>query len=110
MKVLVARCDRLGDLVLSLPALAWLRRVRPDWEIHALVAPEAAPLVEHDPSVDAYYTWNLALTDERLPQLRAEGYDAAVVLQYQTSLARLLRDAGVRRRYGPGRRRPAGCC
>lgn len=101
MKVLIARCDRLGDLVLSLPAIAWLRRVRPDWELHALVSPSAAPLVEHDPAIDAFYTWDLTLTDERRPQLAAERYDAAVLLQYQTPLAGLLRDAGIRRRHGP---------
>lgn len=101
MKVLVARCDRLGDLVLALPSLAWLRRVRPDWEIHALVAPENAPVVEHDPAIDAYYTWNLALTTERLPQIRGEGYDAAVLLQYQAPLAHLVRDARVKLRHGP---------
>ncbi|MBD3221038.1 hypothetical protein GF314_07315 [bacterium] len=101
MKVLVARCDRLGDLVLSLPAIAWLRRVRPDWEIHALVSPAAAALVEHDPAVDAFYTWDLTLTDQRRPQLAAERYDGAVLLQYQASLARLLREAGIRRRFGP---------
>jgi len=101
MKVLVARCDRLGDLVVSLPSFAWLRQVRPDWQIHALVAPENAPIVEHDPAIDAYHTWNLALNAERLAAIRGEGYDAAVLLQYQTPLARLLRDAGVRRRFGP---------
>jgi len=101
MKVLVARCDRLGDLVLSLPAVAWLRAVRPDWEIHALVSPGAAPLVEHDPNIDAFYTWDLTLTEKRRPQLADESYDAAVLLQYQTPLARLLREARVRRRYGP---------
>jgi ADP-heptose:LPS heptosyltransferase len=101
MKVLVARCDRLGDLVLALPALAWLRQAQPDWEIHALVAPENVPVVEHDPAIDAYYTWNLALDAERLAQIRAERYDAAVLLQYQTPVARLLRNAGVKRRYGP---------
>lgn len=101
MKVLVARCDRLGDLVLSLPAVAWLRAVRPDWQIHALVSPAAVPLVERDPNIDAYYTWDLTLTEERRPQLAAERYDAAVLLQYQTPLARLLGGAGIRRRYGP---------
>jgi heptosyltransferase III len=101
MKVLVARCDRLGDLVLSLPAVAWLRRARPDWEIHALVSPAAAALIEHDPAVDAFYTWDLTLTDQRRPQLAAERYGAAVLLQYQAPLARLLREAGIRRRFGP---------
>jgi len=101
MKVLIARCDRLGDLVLSLPALAWLRRVRPDWEIHALVAPGGVPLVEHDPAVDAFYTWDGLEWEPLRERLAAERYDAAVLLQYQTPLAKLLRAAGIKRRYGP---------
>jgi ADP-heptose:LPS heptosyltransferase len=101
MKVLVARCDRLGDLVLSLPALAWLAQARPDWEIHALVAPGAVPLIEHDPAVAAFYTWNGLDEPRLLANLVAERYDAAVLLQYQAPLARLLRRAGIPRRYGP---------
>ena len=101
MKVLLARCDRLGDLVLALPAFAWLRACRPDWEIHALVASPAAPLVENDPAIDAFYCWDggddVALTG----RIAGENYDAAALLQYQTPLARLLRRAGIPRRYGP---------
>ena len=101
MKVLLVRCDRLGDLVLALPAFAWLRRSRPDWEIHALVASEAAPLVEHDPNVDAFYTWEGSSDAALTKRLVDENYDAAVLLQYQTPLARMLRAAGIGRRYGP---------
>ncbi len=101
MKVLLARCDRLGDLVLALPAFAWLRTVRPDWEIHALVSPGAVPLVEHDPSIDAFYTWDGGDAVALVERLAGECYDAVALLQYQTPLARLLRRSGIRRRYGP---------
>ena len=101
MKVLLVRCDRLGDLVLALPAFAWLRRSRPDWEIHALVASVAAPLVEHDPNLDAFYTWDGTDDVALAGRLADEEYDAAVLLQYQTPLARLLRAARIPRRYGP---------
>jgi heptosyltransferase III len=101
MKVLVVRCDRLGDLVLALPALAWLRAAQPTWEVHALVAAGAVPLVEHDPSIQAFYTWNGEATGDLEERLAAERYDAAVLLQYQGELARLLRRAGIPRRYGP---------
>ncbi|HOX25615.1 MAG TPA: glycosyltransferase family 9 protein [Candidatus Krumholzibacteria bacterium] len=101
MKVLLARCDRLGDLVLALPAFAWLHAARPDWEIHALVSADAAPLVEHDPAIAAYHAWDGGLGRDLTAQLAAERYDAGVLLQYQTPLAMMLRRAGVRRRYGP---------
>lgn len=101
MKVLLVRCDRLGDLVLTLPAMAWLRAARPDWELHALINEPAVPLIEHDPSLQAFYTWLPTGGDDLADRLAAERYDAAVLLQYQTPLARLLRRAGIPRRYGP---------
>lgn len=105
MKILVARTDRLGDLVLSLPVFAAGRAARPDWEFHALVAPAGAPLVAHDPNVAAVWTWDpaggVAAEDELVRRLRAERFDAAVVLHFRSPLARLLLRAGIRRRYGP---------
>jgi ADP-heptose:LPS heptosyltransferase len=101
MKVLVARCDRLGDLVLSLPVFAWLKQRRPSWEVHALVAAAATPLVENDPAIDAIYTWHGTCDPELERKLAEERYDAVLILQYQTELAAMLRRCGIRRRYGP---------
>ncbi|MFO7654470.1 MAG: glycosyltransferase family 9 protein [Candidatus Krumholzibacteriia bacterium] len=99
-KVLVARTDRLGDLVLSLPVFAYIKERRPRWEVHALVAREAVPLVENDPHVDAIWSEGHRSGDlER--RLAAERFDAAVLLLYRRELAQVLRRAGVRRRIGP---------
>lgn len=105
MKVLVTRTDRLGDLVLSLPVFAALKTACPDWEIHAMVAPGAVPLVENDPHLTRVWTWrddlSAAAAQELGDDLRAAGFDAAVLLQYRRQLAKLLRKVGVARRYGP---------
>ena len=105
MKVLVTRTDRLGDLVLSLPAIAALKETAPDWEIHAMVAPAAVPLVRNDPHLDRVWTWRDDLPRAAARQLgndlRAAGFDAAVMLQYRRQLAALLKRAGVGRLYGP---------
>jgi heptosyltransferase-3 len=105
VKILVARTDRLGDLVLSLPVFAAGRTARPDWEFHALVSSACAPLVENDPNVAAVWTWDEvggeAADADLVARLRAERFDAAVLLQFRAPLARLLRKAGIRRRYGP---------
>lgn len=105
LKVLVARTDRLGDLVLSLPVFEDIKVRQPAWEVHAMVAPLSVPLVENDPHIDAVWTWSgnesaseVADLTERLGQ---EGFDAAVVLQYRQEIARLFRDAGIPKRYGP---------
>jgi hypothetical protein len=105
MKVLVTRTDRLGDLVLSLPVFAAIKRARPDWEVHALVAQGLVPLVEHDPHIHSVWVWSTEEDPARRRRLRDElagqGFAAAVMLQYRQELAVLLRSAGIKRRYGP---------
>jgi ADP-heptose:LPS heptosyltransferase len=105
VKVLVTRTDRLGDLVVSQPAVAQLKRAHPAWEVHLMVAPEARPLVENDPGLDGLWTWRPDLDAAALTRLEEElrraGFDAAVLLQYRRELAALLRRAGIGRRYGP---------
>ncbi len=101
MKVLIARTDRLGDVVLSLPVFAWLRQTRPDWELHALVAPACVPLLEHDPAVARSWIWTEADAESLAARLAAERFDAAVLLWYDAPLARLLRRIGIPRRIGP---------
>ncbi len=52
MTILVARTDRLGDVLLITPALRRLRASLPAARIVALVRSYAAPLLESSPSVD----------------------------------------------------------
>jgi len=105
VKVLVTRTDRLGDLVLSLPAMALLKQARPDWEIHAMVAPACLPLVEHLDFLAGVWTWQPGGDgcDSRSlgHDLARASFDAAIMLQYRRELALLLRRAGVARLYGP---------
>jgi len=105
LKVLVARTDRLGDLVLSLPVFGDIKARRPDWMVHAMVAPGSVPLVENDPHIDAVWTWTGSETDGELAdledKLRREEFDAVVILQYRKELARMMKRVGIRKRYGP---------
>lgn len=105
MKVLVARTDRLGDLVLSLPVFEDIKLRRPDWQVHVMVAPASVPLVENDPHIEAVWTWTGTETDSEraklAERLRRENFDAVVILQYRMELAQLMKEAGIRKRYGP---------
>ncbi len=105
MKVLVTRTDRLGDLVLTLPVFEVLKTACPAWEIHAMVAPGAVPLVENDPHLARIWQWRDDLPAAEAKDLRealaAEGFEAVVMTQYRRELAKMLRDAGIGRRYGP---------
>lgn len=105
MKVLVTRTDRLGDLVLSLPVLDHIHRVRPDWDLHIMTAPASVPVVEQHPAVKGVWTWHEFLSEveqaDLTDRLRDVGFDTALMLQYRRELAGLLKTAGIGRRYGP---------
>jgi len=105
VKILITRTDRLGDLVLSLPVFGWLRKVRPDWEVHAMVAPMAKPLVESHPDIAGVWTWSgsesAAERQDLITELSDTRFDAVVFLQYRRELASLCRRAGIPLRFGP---------
>ena len=51
-RVLFVRLSAIGDVIHTLPAVNWLAKLRPEYEIHWLVEPLAAPLVEIDQYID----------------------------------------------------------
>lgn len=105
-KILVIRNDKLGDFMLSWPALALLRQALPQCEIHALVSSYTAemarlcPAINQaviDPGPDApwHKQWQLAQT------LKAASYDAAITLFSTTRIGLILMLAGIPYRIAP---------
>ncbi len=101
MKILLTRTDKLGDVVLALPAIEYLKRYRPTWQVHAMVAPGTIPLVENDPNLDAIWSYTDADLPALLPRLAAEQYAAAILLYYHRPLAAALWRLKVPQRVGP---------
>ncbi len=105
MKVLIARTDKLGDLILSLPVFAYLKDKYPRWEIHVMVAPEAVPLVENNPHLKSIWTWSPDMSVGQLQDLKnrlqTEEFDIGILLHYKRELATLFWSAGIKPRYGP---------
>ena len=65
--ILIARTDKVGDLLLSLPVFQTLREAFPHTRLTALVSPYAKEIVQNHPAVDAVEIlepgeslWNLA--------------------------------------------------
>ncbi|TAM87364.1 lipopolysaccharide heptosyltransferase family protein [bacterium] len=81
MKLLLVRTDRIGDLILSTPAIASFRRSFPDARIDALCSPYNAVVLEGNPDVDCVLTLP---RDERKRRVftrsLAGAYDMAVAL------------------------------
>src|ERR1035438_7592533 len=51
-RVLVVRLGAMGDIIHTLPAVAWLKQSHPDSVLTWLVEPRWAPLLEGNPYVD----------------------------------------------------------
>jgi ADP-heptose:LPS heptosyltransferase len=95
-RVLLVRPDHLGDVVLSSPAIAALRRALPRAQIDALVGPWGADALAHCAEVDRIYTVPFPGFDRRHTRapwapyvllecaardLRPSAYGAAVILR-----------------------------
>ncbi len=83
--ILLVRNDRIGDLVLTLPAFEAVRRHWPQAHLTALVSPAAGPLLSGHPSIDELLFdaesdsgWQLGR------KLRALQFDAALVFNTNT--------------------------
>jgi len=106
MRILIAQTSFLGDVVLSTPVFAALRRCIPDAQITVLVRPETAGVLAGHPHVDA------VLTDDKrgregglgsvrvVHKLRRGGFDVALALHKSFRTAWLLAAARIPRRIG----------
>ncbi len=105
MKVLLTRTDRLGDLVLALPAADLLQAAKPDWRLQMLVAPGLEVVAAAHPALEKVHAWSDGMKPERrrrlIGELQAENFDAVLMLQYRRELALLLRRARIGRIFGP---------
>ncbi len=112
-RILVARTDRIGDVLLSTPALKALRMRYPTSYIAMMVSPYTRQIVEGNPYLDEVIvmdkrgrhrgmrkTWRLAR------DLRRRGFDVAVVLHPTVRVHLLCFLAGIRERIGYDRKAP----
>jgi len=98
-RILIVRNDRIGDLVLTLPAIEALRRHLPNAHITLLASHYAGPLLDAHPAIDELLLddreqnfWQLA------GRLRRGRYDAALAINTNTRNSLAIRLAGIRRR------------
>jgi ADP-heptose:LPS heptosyltransferase len=99
-KVLVCRTDAIGDVVLSLPIVSWMKETQPNLEVDFLARSYAAPVVEAAIDVDQVLIWT-----ER-EAIDFSKYDAAIVAFPDVQVVKSLREQGVPIVVGTGRRWP----
>ncbi len=82
-RVLIARVDRVGDLVVLSPALSYLRDVLPHAEIDLLAGPRNASLLEGDPRLAHVYVHQPTALGwlRSVRRLRARRYDVVFTMR-----------------------------
>ena len=85
MRILFIRTDRMGDLLMALPAVHLLREVFPRAEISVLVQKGLASLLESHPDINRIFEWDPAKEAGWISLIRfslivrREKYDIAVI-------------------------------
>lgn len=83
-KILVIRNDALGDMLITLPAIALLKKVAPNAEVHVLASQKNYRLLENDSNVDMLFIAEekgISFLGQML-QLRKEQYDVIISTIY----------------------------
>lgn len=107
-RILVARTDRIGDVVLSLPVFTSIRAAYPGAHICALTRDYTRGLLENRPDIDEVISFDSP--NNHIPNreffrlaadLRRKKFDAAIALFSNFSVAALLAASGIPVRIGP---------
>jgi len=91
-RIVIIRTDRVGDLVLSTPAIASMRRSWPDAKIEAIVTDYTEPVLRHNPDVDCVHVLRRSAppaAGKALARKVGEGADLVVALAPRTADYRL---------------------
>lgn len=107
-RILVARTDRIGDMILSLPVFTSLKSAFPRSRVCALTRSQTAELLEGRPDVDDIITFDSDTSripwgefTRLLPEIRKREFDAAVILFSNFSVTALTALSGIPVRVGP---------
>ncbi|MGD2279147.1 MAG: lipopolysaccharide heptosyltransferase II [Candidatus Omnitrophota bacterium] len=110
-KILIARTDRLGDVVLSTPVIRFMRKQFPDAYIAFMVRPESRDVVENNPDLneviiyDKYGSQRSFLGTVKFAlSLRKKKFDLAIALHPTNRAHILLFLAGIPVRIGYDRK------
>jgi heptosyltransferase II len=107
VRILVTRTDRMGDVILSIPAVRHLRRVCPDAYIAFMVASGNRELVMEEEDINKVIVYDKRSKHKGflanlkfVRELRKKKFDLAIALHPSTRGHLLLFSAGIPRRIG----------
>jgi ADP-heptose:LPS heptosyltransferase len=106
--LLIVRTDRIGDVILSLPLAEIVKRKYPDCKVSFLVREYTRSLVKDNPFIEKIMILkesdNKILIKENIKALKAEKFDACIVVYPTFLLALTILLSGIKKRIGTGYR------
>lgn len=110
-RILIARTDRIGDVILSTPVIKALRDAYPNAYIAMMAAPQAREIVEGNPYLDDVIIYDKDKKHKSwyrffkfAQNLKKKRFDLAVILHPANRVHLLTFLAGIRRRVGYDRK------
>jgi heptosyltransferase-3 len=82
-KILLIQLKRAGDVIVTVPTVALLKRRFPQARIDFLVDRTFAPLLEHNPAIDRIIVYDRQKPLSTLREIRAQKYD--ILFDFQSS-------------------------
>ena len=105
--ILIARLDRIGDVVLSTPVIKALRDACPDSHIAMMVLPYAREIVEGNPYLDEVIIYDkdrgqkgVSGNYKFIQELKKKKFDIAIILHPTNRTNMVLMFAGIPKRIG----------
>ncbi len=105
--ILISRTDSIGDVVLTLPLCAWLKKQFPDCRIVFLGNTYTQPVIECFPAIDEIIEWKQLQSlsiDDQIQQIKALNIDSCIHVFPRKEIAKLIKKAGVPHRIGTSHR------
>jgi ADP-heptose:LPS heptosyltransferase len=107
MKILLVRTDNIGDLVVSLPMIELIKQNNSEHEVWFLVRDYAKAVIEATDGVSGWLSWDHLSSippKEAIKEIKAQGFDMAIVVHPNRAASRLLWKARIPKRVGTYRR------
>jgi lipopolysaccharide heptosyltransferase II len=110
-RILIARTDRIGDLILSTPVFKALRLAYPNSYLAVMARPYTSAVIEGNPYVDEVILYDRKQFDSNfvkflsfIGRIRKKRFDLAIVLHPTTRDHLIVFLSGIRRRIGYNRK------
>ena len=96
--ILISRTDSIGDVMLTLPLLGWLKETLPECRLIFLCAAYTQAVVRSCEYVDEVLNWNELQRlpeDEQIPRVQELSIDAVLHIFPRPAIARLMKKANI---------------